>query len=237
MPRNFNLPKLSGLKWKDPRVGMRAVLGVLLVANLVAAVVAFKPFGGGADDLRRERNGLQQQLAQLQTQVPRTRNWWKRWKPRARQGDQFLANYFTDRRVVTSTIQGELVQIAKDAGITYQPTTWTPELIEGSDTLGMMTINAGCQGTYAALSKFVNLVDKSPRFLIIESMIAAPQQTGQILNVTIKVDTFVKEQGIGETEQEVTDPEPAAPAVPPAAPTAGTTAAPTKTAAVTGAGQ
>jgi hypothetical protein len=56
-----------------------------------------------------------------------------------------------------------------------------------------------------------------------------PQQTGQILNVTIKVDTFVKEQGIGETEQEVTDSEPAAP---PAAPTV-----PTKTAAVTGAGQ
>ena len=98
--------------------------------------------------------------------------------------------------MVTSTIQGELEQIAKDAGITYQPTTWTPEPIEGSDTLAMMTINAGCQGTYAALSKFVNLVDKSPRFLIIESMVAAPQQTGQILNVTIKVDTFVKEQGL-----------------------------------------
>ena len=98
--------------------------------------------------------------------------------------------------MVTSTIQGELVQIAKEAGITYQPTTWTPEPIEGSDTLGMMTINAGCQGTYAALSKFVNLVDKSPRFLIIESMVAAPQQTGQILNVTVKVDTFVKEQGL-----------------------------------------
>ena len=98
---------------------------------------------------------------------------------------------------MTSTIQGELVEIAKEAGVIYQPTTWTPEPIEGSDTLGMMTINAGCQGTYAALAKFVNLVDKSPRFLIIESMVAAPQQTGQILNVTIKMDTFVKEQGIG----------------------------------------
>ena len=37
---------------------MRAVLGVLLLANLVAAVIAFKPFGGGADDLRRDRNAL-----------------------------------------------------------------------------------------------------------------------------------------------------------------------------------
>ena len=190
---------------------MRAVLGVLLLANLVAAVVAFKPFGGGADDLRRERNALQQQLAQLDVQVSRNRKTVEKVSTARREGDQFLNKYFTDRRVVTSTIQGELVQIAKDAGITYQPTTWTSEPIEGSDTLAMMTINAGCQGTYAALSKFVNLVDKSQRFLIIESMVAAPQQTGQILNVIIKVDTFVKDQALGGSPE----PEVAAPDVAP----------------------
>ena len=112
--------------------------------------------------------------------------------------------------------------IAKDAGITYQPTTWNIEAIEGSDTLAMMTINAGCQGTYAALSKFVNLVDKSPRFLIIESMVAAPQQTGQVLNVTVKVDTFVKDEGLGAAPEEAgeTAPANAAPAAT-AAPGAG----------------
>ena len=197
MARNFSL---ASLKWKDPRVAVRAVLGVLLLANLVTAVIAFKPFGGGADDLRRDRNVLQQQLAQLQKQVAKNKKLVEKVETARSQGDQFLAKYFTQRRVVTSTIQGELVQIAKDAGITYQPTTWNIEAIEGSDTLAMMTINAGCQGTYAALSKFVNLVDKSPRFLIIESMVAAPQQTGQVLNVTVKVDTFVKEEGLGGSE-------------------------------------
>ena len=217
MPKNFNLSgNLSGLKWKDPRVAMRALLGALLVANLAAAVVAFKPFGGGADDLRRERGGLQQQLAQLQAQLKSNRRLVQKIETARTQGDQFLGKYFTDRRVVTSTIQGELVQIAKESGIVYQPTTWTLEPIEGSDTLAMMTINAGCQGTYAALAKFVNMVDKSAHFLIIESMVAAPQQTGQILNVTIKVDTFVKDQGEG-APSESADPE-AAPAPPATAP-------------------
>jgi Tfp pilus assembly protein PilO len=223
MPKNFNL---GGLKWTDPRVVMRAVLGLLLLANLVVAVIAFKPFGGGADDLRRDRNLLQQQLAQLQGQVSKARKLVDKVSTARSQGDQFLGKYFTERRVVTSTIQGELVQIAKDAGITYQPTTWTLEPIEGSDTLGMMTINAGCQGTYASLSKFVNLVDKSPRFLIIESMVAAPQQTGQVLNVTIKVDTFVKDQGLADS-----------PELNVAAPAPGSAAAPaTQSAAVPGAG-
>ena len=196
MPRNFNLD-LSGLKsgvtWKDPRIAMRAVLGVLLLANLVAAIVAFKPFGGSADDLRRTRNGLQQQLAQLQAQVAKNKKLVDKVQIARTEGDAFLAKYFADRRVVTSTIQGELVDIAKQAGVVFQPTTWTDEPIEGSDTLIMKTINAGCQGTYAALSKFVNLVDRSPRFLIIESLVAAPQQTGQTLNVTVKIDTFVKD--------------------------------------------
>jgi type IV pilus assembly protein PilO len=202
MARNFSLP---ALKWKDPRVAVRAVLGVLLLANLVTAVIAFKPFGGGADDLRRDRNLLRQQLAQLKIQVAKNKKLVEKIETARTQGDQFLARYFTQRRVVTSTIQGELVEIAKDASVTYQPTTWNIEAIEGSDTLAMMTINAGCQGTYAALSKFVNLVDKSPRFLIIESMVAAPQQTGQVLNVTVKVDTFVKEEGLGGSEPGVGD--------------------------------
>ena len=208
MPRNFNL-NLSVLKWKDPRVAMRAVLGVLLAANLVAAVVAFKPFGGSADDLRRDRSALQQQLAQLQVQAAKSRKLVEKVQTARSEGDQFLAKYFADRRVVTSTIQGELVDIAKAAGIVYQPTTWTQEPIEGSDTMAMMTINAGCQGTYAALSKFVNLVDRSPRFLIIESMVAAPQQTGQILNVTVKIDTFIKDAP-GAAQDSGAAPEPAA---------------------------
>ena len=204
MARNFSL---SALKWKDPRVAARAVLGVLLAANLVTAVIAFKPFGGGADDLRRDRNILRQQLAQLKIQVAKSRKLVDKIEPDALKP--------LGRAVVTSTIQGELVQIAKDAGITYQPTTWNIEAIEGSDTLAMMTINAGCQGTYAALSKFVNLVDKSPRFLIIESMVAAPQQTGQVLNVTVKVDTFVKEEGQTGFEPDAAD-VPGSNAAPPA---------------------
>src|ERR1035438_3401255 len=108
MARNFSL---SALKWKDPRVAVRAVLGVLLVANLVTAVIAFKPFGGGADDLRRDRNILRQQLAQLKIQVAKNRKLVEKIETARSQGDQFLAKYFTQRRVVTSTIQGELVQI------------------------------------------------------------------------------------------------------------------------------
>jgi type IV pilus assembly protein PilO len=190
MPRSFNL---SGVKWSDPRVGMRALLGVLLVANLAAAVIAFKPFGGGADDLRRDRQQLQQQLAQLNAQVRQARNLAAKVQIARTEGDKFLDGYVTDRRVVTSTLDGELFRMAKEAGVGLLPTTLNMEPIEGSDTLSMVTINTNCTGSYANLVKFVNLVDKSERFLIIESMTAIQQQSGNNLNVSLKIDTFIKE--------------------------------------------
>jgi Tfp pilus assembly protein PilO len=191
MPRSFNLPVV---KWNDPRVAVRAVLGVLLAANLAAAVIAFKPFGGGADDLRRDRQQLQQQLAQLQAQVKQGRNLAAKVQVARTEGDKFLDAYVTDRRVVTSTLDSELFRMAKEAGVGMLPTTLNMEPIEGSDTLSMVTINTNCTGTYANLVKFVNQVDKSNRFLIIESMTAVQQQGGGNLSVTLKIHTFIKER-------------------------------------------
>src|SRR5512143_3340508 len=102
MLRTFNL---SGLKWSDPRVVVRAVLGMLLAANLVAAVIAFKPFGGGADDLRRARQDLQRQLAQLQAQVAHARGIAAKVQTARTEGDKFLDTYVTARRVMTSSLQ------------------------------------------------------------------------------------------------------------------------------------
>ena len=65
--------------------------------------------------------------------------------------------------------------------------------IEGSDTLSMMTVTANYEGTYGDLLQFVNKLDKSARFLILDTLTAAPQVSGPNLNVQIKFNTFVRE--------------------------------------------
>jgi len=67
--------------------------------------------------------------------------------------------------------------------------------VEGSDTLEMMLITANFEGGYAELKQFVNLVDKADRLVIMESLNATPQQGGKKLNVMMKLDTFVVEDG------------------------------------------
>jgi hypothetical protein len=72
------------------------------------------------------------------------------------------------------------------------------EATEGSDAISMVSISAGYEGSYAALRKFVELLDKSPRFLIVENLsVVAPQQqmqqqTGQTVSVTVKLDAWVR---------------------------------------------
>ena len=187
MPRNFSAAA------RDPRITVRAILGVLLALDLAAAVMAFRPFGGSADDLRERRAQLQTQLTQLQAHLDATQQVVKKVEIGRKQGDEFLAKYFTDRRTTFSTIFAELDRTAQEAGIKAKDQNVELNPIEGSDTLEMMSITAGYEGTPASLQKFVSLLDRSPRFLIIESLSAAPQQGGQMLNVSLKLDTFVKE--------------------------------------------
>ena len=187
------MPKSFSIAARDPRIAVRAILGVLLAIDLVAAVLAFRPFGGSADDLRQRRAQLQTQLSQLQAHLAVTQQLVRKVETGRKQGDQFLAKYVTDRRTASSTIFEELDHTAQEAGIKPKDRNVELNQIEGSDTLEMMSITAGYEGTPASLQKFVSLLDRSPRFLIIESLSAAPQQGGQTLNVNLKLDTFVKE--------------------------------------------
>jgi hypothetical protein len=100
-----------------------------------------------------------------------------------------------DEPTTSATIMSELTEAAKEAGIRMGQAQFNREAIEGSNNLFMLTAQVGFDGSYANLTKFVNLLDKSPRFLIIENMQAnAPQQQGgQALNVTLKIDTFVRD--------------------------------------------
>lgn len=197
MPKNFNLGggmSLGGAA-RDPRVVMRVIIGLLLAANLAAAVVAFKPFGGSADDLRRERERLNSQLTKLQVRIKASKELVDKVQTARTQGDQFLAKYFMDVQEASGSVLQELNQTATDAGIKMGQWTFDRQAIEGSDSLVKETITVGFDGTYANLTKFIHLVDKSPRFLIIESMqAAAPQgQGGQSLNVTLKILAFIKD--------------------------------------------
>jgi Tfp pilus assembly protein PilO len=203
------------VKWKEPRMLMRAGIGVLMAANLAMAVVAFKPFGGSADDLRKEEQMLRNQLAAMQARLGISRRMAAKVETAREQGDQFLVKYVVARRTASSAVYEELTRMATEAGVQPQTGTFQYEAIDGSDTLQMMVISAGFEGTYQQITKFLNLVDKSPRFLVIESMqTAAPGQNSrnaeQKLPVQFTIKTFVRSGGEEAAAEQLGAPEPVA---------------------------
>jgi len=206
MPKSSKLaPKipLKGLSLKDPRVAMRVLVGVLLAANLAMAVVAFKPFGGGADDLRKEQARLSSQLRQVQANLEKSRQHVGKIEIARTEGDKFMSKYIMDKRSAPLNMVAELNKAAGEANVRVMPETFTYEEIEGSDTLQMMSIQAPFEGDYAGLTKLVNHLEKSPTFWIIDEMsLNAPQQQQnqrvaagpQNLNVNLKLLAFVRDQ-------------------------------------------
>jgi Tfp pilus assembly protein PilO len=192
MPRNFNPGSLS---WKDPRFAMRALIGLLLAANLVAAAIAFNLLGGSAEDLRQQQQSLTAQLTRAQQQLAATRQLVDKVEKARAAGDDFMNKYFSDARTTGAMIVAELNQTARDAGVHMGAAQFSADPIEGSAELQMLSTSVGFDGNYANLTKFINLLDKSPRFMIIENLqAAAPQQQGgQNLAVSLKIDTFVKD--------------------------------------------
>ena len=189
------MPKLPQNFTKDPRVVARFVLGVLLLANLVAAFAIFQPLGGSAEELDRQLSEMQGQLNREQAQVQRTRALVAKIEQARSSGDSFLQTYFMNRRTLSSTIVAELHRSAKEAGIKKAQHSFTIDPVEGSDTLSMVTVVGNYEGSYGDLLQFVNRLDKSGRFLIIDTMSAAPMQGTGNLAINIKLNTFVREDG------------------------------------------
>jgi Tfp pilus assembly protein PilO len=170
---------------------MRLGVGLLVAANLVAGYFVLRPIGGSPDELRQQVMEMRLQIRQQQSALDRMRQLAGKVEIGRGEGDKFMSKYFLPRRTAYSVILAELNQVANDAKVTPKEEAFAIQPVEGSDTLEMMQITANFESSYENLLRFVNMMDKADRLLIIEGLNATPQQGGAKLNVMMKLDTFV----------------------------------------------
>jgi Tfp pilus assembly protein PilO len=177
----------------DPRSTLKLAVIVLAIANLAAAFFVFQPLGGSAEDLDNELALLRTQVQRQQANLINLRRLAAKVDTARTEQEKFVASYFLDRRTASSAILTEIGVAAKTTGLKPKEHSFVFEPIEGSDVYSMMTISANYEGSYADLIEFVNFIDRSPRFLIIENITAAPQQQAGLLAARFKINTFVRE--------------------------------------------
>ena len=188
MRRSFNF------SFQDPASVGRLVIGLLVALNLVAVYFVLRPPGGSPEQLRAEVTDLTNRLRQRRAVLERTRVLVSKIQSGRQQGDQFLSQYFLPSGKAYSIVYSELLGLAKEAQMKPKESTYEMEAIEGSDVLSTMTISQNLEGTYQQLIHFINALDKSSRLLVVESLQATPQSTG-VLNVQLKLQTYVRDTG------------------------------------------
>ncbi len=175
---------------------LRVSVGVLLVLNLVAAGLLLYPPGGSADDLERQLADLQGQAKAKREALEKTRQHVAAVDLGRSEGEKFLGSYFLPSRARSEQLLSQLGQAAAGSKIKEKDRSIAFEPIDGSDTLSMMSITANYEGEYSDLLHFVHEIDRSPSLMIIESLNAAPQTGSKLLSISMKLDTFVREDSV-----------------------------------------
>ncbi len=187
---------------RDPRIVMRAILGVLLVANIAAALLLFRPWAASPEELTRRLSQLRGQVEQKQLLVERLRTLMEKSHRARDEGDAFMDEYFLDARTASSTIIAELKDYAEKANVKQEEHAFSSDPIEGSDDLYMMTISGNYAGEYNDLLQFVNLIDRSPQFLILDTLTASPERTGSALKMNFKMNALILEgKGLSQVQE------------------------------------
>lgn len=196
MPRNFDWLKARANGARGPAFWLQAAIASLLLLNAVAIFFYFVPPGGTRRELAREETGIHREIDVRRAAAHRLRQVSQKVELSGGQTRQFEDKSFLPRRTAFATIVSELLRMSTTAQLRAREASFTQDPIEGTDDLTLVTINSNYQGTYSDLIHFLVQVDKSPQFLILDTLSATPQQQGSgVLNVNLRFLAIVREDG------------------------------------------
>lgn len=200
MPRNFNslFPGKGGVARSEVRRWLQITLGVLVVLNAVAFYLYIAPPGGTRRELTRQSEQLKSEIASAKARTMRLKTVSAKVQLGGNESADFANKYVLPKRMAYVAIISEIQRMAKASGLQERDAVYNEEPIEGSDDLNLLNSTANYQGTYENLKTFLYEVDHSPMLIMLENITAAPQQTGNQINTSIRFQAVIRDDG-GQT--------------------------------------
>lgn len=185
--------KLAPPRWRPTRRHMLAALAVLLAFDAVFYLFAVRPLGAREEEQRILLRTLLQQQQQKTEELERLRVVVAKVEKARVEGDELINQLTLARNSTYSRLVAELDAAADEAGLESRERAYDPDPIEGAEEYGAITVTASFRGRYEQLVNLLHRLDHSEEFLIIGALGATPRSDTNDLQITMRIDTFVRD--------------------------------------------
>lgn len=205
MPRNFEWLRPNGdMQRQGARYWLQVTCAALALLNGIALFLYLDPPGGTRRELIQESSQVRNEIAATRTSAVRLKTVAAKVQLGNSQSSAFESIYFLPRRAAYQRVIGELQRMAQASGLQEGDRVYSEEPIEGTANLTLLNIAANnYQGTYDNLMHFLYEVDKSPMLLMLDTLLASPQQTGGRINASLRFQAIIQEDatvGLGNQQ-------------------------------------
>ncbi len=170
------------------RRNLYAIAGILIVVDIIALVILLSPVGAASAEKQQEFQQLRQDVqAKTKTVVPPDQV-----QQRIDEARKQIVE-FERARIPSeaSAVSVELGKLASDAGVKLSTVRYD-EMDSDVPDLRHYRISAIIAGDYLQEVKFINALERSKQFYVIDSVNLGEQQQGAV-RLQINVDTYLRE--------------------------------------------
>lgn len=172
---------------RQTRKKIQTAVVAMGIVDVLALAIYISPLVGSADTRRQEINRLQGELAVKTRQVEPLKNLDTKVKTASHQ----IAEFYTKRFPAQySEIATQLGKLTSANGMTIEQAKYTPRDI-GPGRLQPVEMDAELVGNYNSLAHFINALERSDMFFIINSVSLGGDQQGPV-KLNMKLETYLK---------------------------------------------
>ncbi|HXY77741.1 MAG TPA: hypothetical protein VEH47_02950 [Candidatus Acidoferrales bacterium] len=161
---------------------LKIAIAVMLAADAIALAVLFSPLVGSVESRRLQIYELRAELTKKNREVAPLRGMDKKIVLAKNQIGSFYKNRFA---ATDSELANELGKLAAENGIRIQQATYKQEDPETSGIIPV-EIHGGFSGDYLQLVRFINTLERSKMFFMVDGVELAGEGAGPVkLGITI----------------------------------------------------
>lgn len=170
---------------KRTRNRLTIAMILLSVVDVVAIALLLTPLAGSEESRQQEMQTLWHQLKGRES-AP-----WRGVDKKIPEAQQQIADFYKDRLPGGySTISTDFEKIAADSGVRMSSEKYDQK-DPGIDGLQRIEISADVSGDYLQLVRFINSLERSKLFFIVDDLALAGEQSGTV-KLQIKLETYLR---------------------------------------------